>query len=184
MSKMINVQPLRNTEEITAMRRTLSSGKYGQRNLLLFDLGINTGLRISDIVRLRIEDVANADRVLILEGKTQKKRYIYLAGVRDQLDAYIAHTGSSGSLFPSRKGNGHITTTQAYRVLTDAAIKIGKYDVGTHTLRKTFGFHYYKKTKDVAALMEIFNHTDQAVTKRYIGIRDEEIEESLLGFKL
>jgi len=68
--------------------------------------------------------------------------------------------------------------------MTQAGELIGRNDQGTHTMRKTFGYHYYKRTKDVATLMEIFNHSDQATTKRYIGIRNDEIADSLRDFKL
>jgi len=73
-------------------------------------------------------------------------------------------------LFASRKGDGHITTTQAYRILTSAADMIERNDIGTHTMPmgKTFGYHYYKRTHDVVTLMNIFNHADQSNTKRYI----------------
>ncbi|BDP82253.1 hypothetical protein EfmAA290_29290 (plasmid) [Enterococcus faecium] len=50
--------------------------------------------------------------------------------------------------------------------------RLGRDDIGTHTLRKTFGYHYYKKTRDIATLMFIFNHSSQAITKRYIGITE------------
>lgn len=56
--------------------------------------------------------------------------------------------------------------------------------VGTHTMRKTFGYHYYKRTKDVATLMEIFNHSAPSITKRYIGITQDEIDKSLEDFML
>ena len=56
---------------------------------------------------------------------------------------------------------------------------IGNYSIGTHTMRKTFGYTYYKVTKDVATLMDIFNHSSQAVTLRYIGITEEAIENSI-----
>lgn len=61
---------------------------------------------------------------------------------------------------------------------------IDRTDIGTHCMRKTFGYHHYKRNKDVAALQEIFNHSAPSITKRYIGIRQDEIDESLEGFKL
>lgn len=55
-------------------------------------------------------------------------------------------------------------------------------EIGTHTLRKTFGYHFYKKTKDVAMLQDIFNHSAPVVTKRYIGITQDEIDEAIDKF--
>lgn len=87
-------------------------------------------------------------------------------------------------LFPSRQQGRHITRDRVYQIYADIAEKLGRDDIGTHTLRKTFGYHYYKKTRDIATLMFIFNHSSQAITKRYIGITEDEIGASLRGFKL
>ena len=73
-------------------------------------------------------------------------------------------------MFPSRKGDGHITTTQAYRIIAKAGDMIGNDSIGTHTMRKTFGYTYYQATKDVATLMGIFNHSSQKTTLCYIRI--------------
>lgn len=187
----IDVQPLRNAKEIKEMRDALDvAGKkrhQSARNLLLFNIGINTGLRISDIVTLRVEDVRGKSSVLIREGKTQKMRTVHLSALMADIADYIdTLPPETVWLFPSRNGSGesHISTTQAYRILTAAGELIGRADIGTHTLRKTFGYHYYKRTHDVATLMEIFNHDSQATTKRYIGIRNDEIAETLRDFKL
>ena len=183
----IDVQPLRSADEIETFREAIavsSSDRYRKRNLLLFTIGVNTGLRISDIVKLRIEDVKYKTEVVIREGKTRKPRKIFLNTIMADIADYLEDMPDEGWLLPSRKGDGHITTTQAYRILTKAADYIGRSDIGTHTLRKTFGYHFYKRTKDVATLMEIFNHDSQSTTKRYIGIRDDEIADSLKDFRL
>lgn len=186
---IIDVQPLRTSDEIAEFREALtvaSSSPYVKRNLLLFNIGINTGLRIGDIIKLRIEDVKGRSSLLISEGKTKKKREINLAYLMAEISDYIESIGghSEGWLFPSRKGDGHISTTQAYRILTKAAEYIGRDDIGTHTLRKTFGYHFYKKTNDLVKLSEILNHSSQAVTRRYIGITADEINDSLRDFHL
>lgn len=77
-----------------------------------------------------------------------------------------------------------IPPTQAYRVLQKAAEVLGRGDIGTHTMRKTFGYFYYRKTKDLVFLQEIFNHSAPIITKRYIGLIQEEIDESLEDFYL
>ncbi|UOQ48140.1 tyrosine-type recombinase/integrase [Gracilibacillus caseinilyticus] len=185
---IVDVQPLRTSEAINDFRESLSlAGKnsaQSQRNLLLFNIGINTGLRIGDIVKLRIEDVKGRSYLVIREGKTEKTRKVYLNSIMADISDYLDGKPSEGWLFPSRKGDGHISTTQAYRILAKAAELIGRKDIGTHTLRKTFGYHYYREKKDIATLMAIFNHSSQSVTKRYIGITDEEIEISLRDFSL
>ncbi|WP_342668518.1 tyrosine-type recombinase/integrase [Cytobacillus solani] len=57
-------------------------------------------------------------------------------------------------------------------------------EIGTHTLRKTFGYHFYQKYKDVAVLQQIFNHSSPAVTMRYIGINQDIMDEAVDGFSL
>lgn len=185
---IVEVEPLRTATDIKEFRDALavSSKTFAQadRNLLLFNIGINTGCRIGDIVKLKVEDVKGRSSIIIYEGKTAKKRTVHLKAIMADIADYLTDKPSEGYLFPSRKGSSHISTTQAYRVLAKAADFIGRDDIGTHTLRKTFGFHYYQRTKDIAKLMEIFNHSDQATTKRYIGIRQQEIADSLKDFKL
>lgn len=72
----------------------------------------------------------------------------------------------------------------AYNILNEAAKKCGLQSQGTHSLRKTFGFHYYKKYKDIAMLQEIFNHSSPSICLRYNGINQEEIDKSLDNFCL
>jgi len=68
---------------------------------------------------------------------------------------------------------------QAYRILNHSAKSIGLNEIGTHSMRKSFGYHYYKKTKDIALLMELFNHSSQTVTLRYIGISQDVLNNSI-----
>ena len=161
---------------------TYLKGK-SERDHILWLVGLQTGLRVSDIVALKAGDVE------IKERKTQKRRPLYLNNRADvEIKRYINKEGLQPEnwLFPSRRsdGSGHISTTQAYRIIKEAATACGVDHVGTHTMRKTFGYHYYRKTKDVATLMRIFNHTAPSVTLRYIGIEREQIEDSLADFYL
>ena len=75
--------------------------------------------------------------------------------------------------------------TQCYRILNEACRKAGiDYKIGTHTLRKTFGYHHYKKYKDVAILQKIFNHSSPLVTSIYIGINQDILDDSYMKFIL
>ena len=183
---IINVQPLRTKNEITEMIEALSMSPHtADRNVLLFKIGISTGLRIGDIVKLRISDVKGKSNFKIREGKTKKERTVHLNAIMADIADYTGGLDSDdGYLFGSRKGDSHITTTQAYRILTSSAYLLGRSDIGTHTMRKTFGYHYYKNTHDILTLMNIFNHSDQSTTKRYIGITEEEVADTLKNFRL
>ena len=87
-------------------------------------------------------------------------------------------------LFASRKGDGPISRVQAYRILNKAANDVGLKEIGTHTLRKTFGYHFYRANHNVAMLQQLFNHSSPAITLRYIGITQDEIAEEWERFAL
>ncbi|MEK4758102.1 hypothetical protein NSS69_09150 [Macrococcus sp. FSL W8-0367] len=72
-----------------------------------------------------------------------------------------------------------ISRIQVYRVLNHSTKSIGFSEIDTYSMRKTFGYHYYKKTKDIALLMNLFNHSSQTVILRYIGINQEIINTSI-----
>lgn len=175
----VDVQPLKTKEEIAEMIEALGMSKNGLRNQLLFKMGISTGLRCSDLVKIRISDVKGKTSLILNEDKTDKTRTVYLNSVLADLIEYLETVANDEVyLFSNGKG-GHISVTQAYRILGKAGDLIGNHSIGTHTMRKTFGYTYYKATKDLATLMHIFNHSSQAVTLRYIGITEERIENSL-----
>ena len=179
-----NVKPLRSAEAIQNMREALEQNHFPKRNNLLFSLGINTGLRIGDLLKLRIEDVKGKSSVKIREGKTSKARVVHLDSVMADLADYLEGQPDVGYLFPSQRTGEPISTVQAYRILKAAGEKCGYDYIGTHTMRKTFGYHYFQRTKDIVTLMIIFNHSSQNITKRYIGIEEDDIKNSLKDFRL
>lgn len=139
---------------------------------------------MNEQVRLKVRDVKDKAIFEIREGKTHKRREINIGMVQEEIQRFIADKQPDDYLFTSQKGSKAISTTQVYRILNDAADFLGRDDVGTHTLRKTFGYHHYKQLKDVAILQEIFNHAAPSITKRYIGIRQDEKNVSLNQFRL
>jgi integrase len=179
-----DVQPIRSLERIEDMKWSLRKW-CGERDYILFLLGINTGLRVTDLLNLKISDVKGKKKLSVKEGKTKKNRTIQLANIYNELNSYIATLKDTEWLFPSRKGDKPISRIQAYRQLNKASDMVDMSDgIGTHTMRKTFGYWYYKQTKDIATLQTILNHSHPEITLRYIGITDEEIENSLSNFVL
>lgn len=178
---LIDVQPLKTKKEVNDLIEALGMAReFSLRNQLLFKLGISTGLRCGDLVALKVDQLKGKSSFKIREGKTKKERTVYLNNLMADLADYMETLPPDTMyLFPSRKGDGYITTTQAYRIIAKAGDMIGNHSIGTHTMRKTFGYTYYQATKDVATLMEIFNHSSQKTTLRYIGITEEAIENSI-----
>lgn len=177
-----DVQPIRSREKIEDMKWALRRHSK-ERDYIFFLIGINTGLRAGDLVKLKTAVFRNKRRIELKEGKTKKQRIVTIGQqIYEEVQAYIQSLDSEW-LFPSQKGS-HITVTQAYRQLQKAADWAGIESIGTHTMRKTFGYFFYKQTKNIAQLMVIFNHSNQETTLRYIGVTQAEIEESLENFSL
>lgn len=179
------VQPIRNKNKIEEIKSYLKQN--GSRDLLLFTMGINTGLRISDLLKLKVIDVKGKSHVEIKEQKTGKiKRFPLLGNLQSMIDEYIKGKLDTEYLFRSRNGaNKPITRVMAYKIINEACRKAGITDnIGTHTLRKTFGYHHYQTFKDVAILQHLFNHSSPSIALRYIGITQDEIEQTLRQFEL
>ncbi|NGS58632.1 tyrosine-type recombinase/integrase, partial [Staphylococcus aureus] len=122
--------------------------------------------------------------IKLREQKTRKQKQIPLYHLKKDIDRYIQFLEDEDYLFKSNKLDSEaqikpISRVQAYRILNHSAKSIGLSEIGTHSMRKTFGYHYYKKTKDVALLMDLFNHSSQVVTLRYVGISQEVINSSI-----
>lgn len=176
------VQPIRDQEKIEKMYEYLRN--QSERNFLLFLLGISLGLRISDLLQLKKEDLYQA-HIFMWEKKTKnKKKARKRVKIPGYLKKYIIPYADSlrdgDYVFKSQKGgNRPIDRSQAYRILNNAAKQVNIKEIGTHTLRKTFGYHFYKATKDVAMLQEIFNHSSPEITLRYIGITQDAMDKAI-----
>lgn len=190
--KVEYVQPIRDEKKIDAMKKVLKSSSL--RDYCLFTLGINSGLRISDLLNLSVSDVMNdkghiKDRVTLREQKTGKaKDFPFGTTTKKALKEYLdsrTDIEPTQCLFPSRKGGTPITRQQAYRIMNDAARAVGIEDqIGTHTLRKTFGYHAYKQGIDITRLQYLLNHSSPAITLRYIGITQDELDDVYLTLNL
>lgn len=183
--EMEYVEPIRDLVQIKKMGRYLKL--KSNRDYLLFILGINSGLRISDLLSLTVEDVLGKDRITIREKKTGKAKDFPLSDVaKKSIAQYLKTTGlTTGVLFPSRKGSEAISRQQAYRVINEAAEFAevpGK--IGTHTLRKTFGYHAYLQGVDVTRIQKLLNHSAPSVTLAYIGITKDELDDVYLNLNL
>lgn len=183
------VEPIRNREVLNQFRQELRKKNY--RDYVIAEVGFLTGLRISDILPLKVEDIIGNTHITIREEKTNKhKRFPISNKLRGIVEEYVKakELDPEDYLFPSRKSTGktpYVRREQVFRSLNDVAEAIGIKDaIGTHTLRKTFGYHHYQQFHDVAVLQQIFNHSAPSVTLRYIGINDDVIEQQMNDFDL
>lgn len=159
------------------------------RNYYLLLLGMNIGLRITDLLKITAGQI-NKGYIQLREEKTGKLQQIYAN--QDILDEIIRNyikkfdLDDDTYLFYSRKGfNKPMGRQNAYDIIQTISNALRwKFPVGTHTMRKTFGYHYYQETKDVVTLQKMFNHRDPRVTLIYIGIIQEEVDKARQSFKL
>ncbi len=159
---------------------------------LLLVVGFNTSFRISDLVRLRVKDVRGQDYVRVTAKKTGKEARIALNGrVRAAINRLTAGRGAGEWLFLSRQKDGKtaapraISRQRAYQILNAVCRAAGvKERIGCHTTRKTFGYHFYKQYHDLVKLQRILGHSSTRDTLVYIGMIDDEVDESLRHFKI
>jgi integrase len=143
------------------------------RDYILFTIGINSGIHLSDTLLLRVKDVKNKTVIHVKEERTGKEKTFHVDGhLRKSISKYIKEKSAEDYLFPSQRTGNPIKRIRVFRILNEAGKLVGLNDVGTHTLRKTFGYHYYQRTKNVHALRDLFNHSAPSVTLRYIGAED------------
>ena len=185
---MEKVEPIRSEKKIKDLKQYLL-GSGNMRNYALVVLGLNTALRISDILSLTWDDVYDFEEktfkthVYIREQKTGKDKKFLLN--KNAIEGLLRHKKQLGHIkildfiFVSRNGqNKPITRHMAIRIIKESCSAVGvKENVGCHSLRKTFGYHSWKKGVPTPVLMELFNHSNQSVTKLYLGISQDDIDE-------
>ena len=174
------------SDAMNLIRKLAKDGNY--KMSLLIALGCFTGLRISDILALRWNQILYAEEFTIIEKKTGKQRTLRL---NPQLQKHIQECyeqikpiGIKAPILVSQKGT--VFTVQAInRILKEIKkkyrLKIKNFSC--HSLRKTFGRQVYTMNGEnselaLVKLMELFNHSSVSITKRYLGLRQEEILET------
>ena len=172
--------------------------KYFKENkkiimLALINIGVNVGLRISDLSRLRFENINGDYTIRLKEKKTKKNRKIKFNSICQkaikELKFYYKELG-----FSSEEGFLFKSLNRKYvKELIDKPIStVNKarkdlnisYPIGTHSLRKTWGHRVYKGTLDIAIVMTILNHSSANQTLKYIGIEQEMINKVYDKFKI
>lgn len=177
------VHPIKDLNKVAQFKAKLKEKNY--RDYMIFTMGINVGLRISDLLPLRVGQLLDKQYLEIVEEKTNKpKRFLINSQIQNEIRMYVEALGLEPSdyMFNSRFKGKHLSRVQCWRVLEATAKELGIESFGTHSLRKTFGYHHFKRNKDLAMLQKIFNHSSQSVTLAYIGLTDEEIDKTIEDF--
>lgn len=183
----MKVEPIIDLKSVRSIKKILNDSP---RDKLLFIMGINSGLRVQDLLALKVGDVKYVkagERITLREKKTGKENvFILNKEIKSALDGYlsIAKDDDNHFLFKSRKGRNYPLTTYAVtkyvKKWTEAINLKGNY--GAHSLRKTWTYHQ-RKTFGVSweVLAKRLNHSNPSITRRYLGIQEEEVEEILMN---
>lgn len=183
---MNTAQPIRNKMELEKLKDYYVTVSPNSRNYLLVTIGLNTALRISDILSLRWQDVYDdtgkkfRSHICLTEQKTDKDTKIFInkpllqALTRHRRSLSASRRAPSEYLFYS-SGRKPLSRVQAYRIIRDAAVACGiPGTISPHSLRKTFGYFAWKSGVAPVMLMNIYNHSSFSVTKRYLGIEQDD----------
>lgn len=183
----IKVHPIRKVEDVKAISKMLADKP---RDRLLFLIGVNNGLRTGDLLKLKVGQVRNlkiGNSISIKESKTGKSNVLVInktvhKALREYLKKIILK--DEDYLFASRKGKDKPLNVNSVNRLvkgwTKAINLSGNY--GAHTLRKTWG--YLQRTihgVGFEIITKRFNHSNPAVTMRYLGIEDREVHDTLMN---
>lgn len=192
---MNTTQPVRDIVELKKIKKYYREVKPNKRNFLLIICGLNTALRISDILKLRWKDVYNENllsfksHIDVKEQKTGKKTTVFINNnLKEALASFlkdiIAKKGKlcdvmEQFIFLGQKSTDKpISRIQAFRIISEAAKKcLLSHKVSCHSLRKTFGYHAWKKGVSPALLTSIYNHSSYKITTRYLGIEQDDRDE-------
>lgn len=190
---MNEVQPIRDMAVIIQIQNYLKVTSF--RNYIFFSMGIHSGLRVSDLLQLKVGAVRDQLHITFVAEKTKnrkkkkkkRKKFIIHPDIYQDLMLYIDEMDDEDYLFPSRqrkkltgvKGEP-IHRITAYKMISGVAARFGLTDIGVHSLRKTWGYHLYKDNPmNLALLMDMFGHEDITTTLRYIGITQDSMDEAI-----
>lgn len=189
---MGKTQPIKEFEQINLLKEYFLE-RDETRNYVLVVFGLNTSLRISDLLSLRWQDVYNyrtgtyRQHLEVVEKKTGKSNIVAInpaiVEALDMLRSCGQRTAPELFLFRSQKGeNQPITRNRAFCIIKEAADNLGFEDnIACHSLRKTFGYQAWKQGVQPALLMSIYNHSSYEITKRYLGINQDERDQVFLN---
>ncbi len=192
---MSTTQPIKSPEQLTAFKNYYLQEHPNPRNHMLIIMGLNSALRISDMLNLTYGNLYNFEHrtwrthIVVTERKTGKTNRIYMnREIREILEQYadIEEKSPASWLFGSQlQKSKPLSRFQAYRIVKNAAAFAGlDANVSCHSLRKTFGYHAWKQGTPPALLMSIYNHSAYGITKRYLCIDQDDKDEVFAKIKI
>lgn len=188
--------PIKTREKLEEMKNYYLKVKPNPRNYTLIVIGLNTAFRVSDLLQLQWKDVYHTDssiprnHICLKEQKTNKMRIVPINhSLREALISYYQHCSQTlpeTYLFSSNRSKENpLSRYQAFRIIKEAAVACGMEEhVSCHSLRKTFGYYAWQQGASPVLLMDLYNHSSFQITKRYLGIEQDERDAVFLNTNL
>ena len=192
---MCKTDPIKNTEDIRRLKEYFLV-RNQHRNYAMVTVALNTSLRIGDLLGLTWGDVYNfrsrkyREHIVLTEQKTGKRNIIALnkeaIQALETLKDTLKDVTGKDYIFKSRVGlNQPIVRSYAFRIIKEAVCDLNlEGTISCHSLRKTFGYHAWKKGVPPALIMSIYNHSSIEITKRYLSIDQDDKDEVFLEMNL
>ena len=193
---MSTTEPIKSKDQVQKLYDYFLKKKQ-YRNYLLVALGANTALRISDILDIKWSDVYDftkheyKNHLRLIEKKTRKEKSIAINNkVKKSLSIFRSYLGAVDSksyLFSNNRKHDPkpISRMQAYRIIKEAAKAVGLHgNISCHSLRKTYGYHVWQAGIQPPLIMQIYNHSDYEMTKKYLGITQDEVDKIYLSVEV
>ncbi len=161
------VAPIKDEETLNAFKNELK--KTDMKYYIMFEIGVNTGMQLQDILKLTIKDIKNKNQLTAEIGtKKVKSTFVFDDEFKKVLKDFCSHKPDDAPIVAGQK-NKPLAREQAYRVFRSVGKKVGLASIGAQTMRKTFARNYYKETGDIYYLQNMFNHASPSITYRFIG---------------
>ncbi|MFK7692872.1 tyrosine-type recombinase/integrase [Paenibacillus sp. HJGM_3] len=189
------VQPIRDKSIVEQILLYLKL--TNERDYIFFGMGVHSGLRVSDLLKLRVRDVRDQLHVVYvpekiksrLKKRRKQKMFIIHPDIAEDLRRFIEGMDDDEYLFASRQRKTitgavgePISRVTAYRMLNKVARRFGVQQIGTHSLRKTWGYHLYMDDPtNLALLMKMFGHEDMTTTLLYLGLTQDAMDAAIRG---
>ncbi len=186
---MSEVQAVKDLDTIRLIGHLLER-RFSKQVSDVWHVGLNLALRISDLLAIRFCDIQE-DRLILKEGKTGKTANIPLnLKTQERIKRIQQEHPNHEYLFQSfrnRQAINRVAHPISRRYVTRAFAEVGQelnLKLGTHSMRKTRGYHLYQNTKDIARVMKMLRHSSEGVTLRYIGITQEDVDKDFVELEI
>lgn len=188
---MTATEPIRKQEHLRALADYfLKHRQYRDHAMLV--LGVSTALRISDLLRLKWSEIYEDScgefltHITLTEQKTGKQKTIALNPHAVKALKMLRPYRKNDWIFASRHGDAPITRQQAWRIIRDVCSAVGvNGKISCHSLRKTWGYHAWtSQSVSPVVIMDIFNRSSYDVTKRYLGVAQDDLDRAYLEMDL